>query len=127
MRGPLGVVRRRSEAGEAKNIVGCSSIGLLLGSAWSGIVAGGGPHGGDDLDRGGGAAGARGGLRAAGEREGEGRALSLHRPHGDVAAVGGRDVLDDREAEAGAARRAVARGVDAVEALEDAVDVAGRD
>ena len=36
-------------------------------------------------------------------------------------------MLDDRQAEAGAAGGAVARGVDAVEALEDAVELVGRD
>ena len=40
----------------------------------------------------------------------------------DLAAVGGGDVLDDGQAEAGAAGGAVAGRVDAVEALEDPVD-----
>ena len=45
----------------------------------------------------------------------------------DLAAVGGGDVLDDREAEAGAAGGAVAGRVDAVEPLEDPVHLAGGD
>ena len=81
----------------------------------------------DDLDRGGRATRGLAGLGVAGERQGEGRALALDRPHGDVAAVGGGDVLDDREPEAGAAGGAVAGRVDAVEPLEDAVDVLGGD
>src|SRR5205814_7110760 len=46
-------------------------------------------------------------------------ALNRRRPHRDFALVEGDDVLDDREAEPGAAARARARFVDAVEALED--------
>ena len=41
----------------------------------------------------------------------------------DAAAVGQDDVLDDGQAEAGAARLAGARFVDAIEALEDAIEV----
>ena len=59
--------------------------------------------------------------------QGERRALSLHGPHPYVAAVGGGDVLDDREAEAGAAGGAVPGRVDAVEALEDPVELVVRD
>ena len=47
--------------------------------------------------------------------------------HGDVAAVRLRDVAHDREPEPGAAGVAAARPVDAVEALEDAFEVARRD
>ena len=64
------------------------------------------------------------GRRSAGGRggqpHGEGGAAALLAPHGDVAAVVGADVLDDREAEAGAAGGPRARRVDAVEPLEDA-------
>jgi hypothetical protein len=41
--------------------------------------------------------------------------------------VGGRDVLDDGQAEAGAAGGAVPGRVDPVEALEDAVELVGGD
>jgi len=37
------------------------------------------------------------------------------------------DMLDDRETETGAAKRAAAAGVDAIEALGDALDVLGSD
>ena len=48
---------------------------------------------------------------AARQRERERRALALHGPDPDLAAVRGGDVLDDREAQAGAARRrGAARG-----------------
>ena len=46
---------------------------------------------------------------------------------GDLAAVRLRDVADDRETETGAAGVAAARPVDAVEALEDALEIARRD
>ena len=69
----------------------------------------------------------RGRRRPARQGQGEGRALALDGPDPDLAAVGGGDVLDDRQPEAGAAGGAVPGRVDAVEALEDPVDLAGRD
>ena len=62
----------------------------------------------------------------AGEREPERerRAFAFARLDGDLAAVGLRDVAHDREPEAGAAGVAAAGPVDAVEALEDALEVA---
>ena len=63
----------------------------------------------------------------AGQGQGERRPLALDRPDPHLAAVGGGDVLDDREAEAGAAGGAVPRRVDAVEPLEDAVELVRRD
>ena len=60
------------------------------------------------------------------DAEGERAAFAFAGAHGDVAAVVGGDVADDRQAEAGAAGVAAAGPVDAVEALEDAVEVAGR-
>ena len=59
--------------------------------------------------------------------EGERGALALAGAHGDLAAVVGGDVADDGQAEPGAAGVAAAGPVDPVEALEDAVEVAGRD
>ena len=55
----------------------------------------------------------------------ERRALALDGPDPHVAAVGGGDVLDDRQAQPGAAGGAVPGRVDPVEALEDPVDLAG--
>ena len=46
---------------------------------------------------------------------------------GEAAAVALDDMLDDRQAEAGAAERAAAAGVDPVEALGHAGDMLGRD
>ena len=68
----------------------------------------------------------RGRLDRAGQRDAqdERRALALLRRHEHVAAVVGGDVADDRQAEPGAAGVAAAGPVDAVEALEDAVEVA---
>src|SRR5690606_8074553 len=57
------------------------------------------------------------------QHQGERRPLALDGPHLHVAAVGGGDVLDDGEPQAGAAGGAVAGGVHAVEALEDALDL----
>ena len=54
-------------------------------------------------------------------------ALTFARRHLDVAAVVGRDVAHDRQAEARPTGVAAARLVDAVEALEDPVEVAARD
>ena len=71
--------------------------------------------------------GGGGGARLARQGQRERGALALDGPDPDLAAVRGGDVLDDREAQAGAAGRAVASGVDAVEALEDAVELVGRD
>ena len=62
-----------------------------------------------------------------GIREPERRALALARLDGDVAAVRLGDVADDREPEPGAAGAAAAGLVDAVEALEDPLEVARRD
>ena len=71
------------------------------------------------------------GTRAAavGDRdvERERRAFAFARLDRDLAAVRLRDVADDRETETGAAGVAAARPVDAVEALEDALEIAGRD
>ena len=47
--------------------------------------------------------------------------------HRRFAAVSAREVLDDGETEAGAAEGARARAVNAVEALEDSLNVFGRD
>src|SRR5947199_191458 len=60
------------------------------------------------------------GLARQGQREG--RALSFDGPHPYLPAVRGGDVLDDGESQPGAAGGAVPRRVDAVEALEDAVE-----
>ena len=58
-----------------------------------------------------------------GQPQGERRAGPSLAPHGDLAAVVGGDVLDDRQAEPGAAGGAGTGRVDAVEALEDALQV----
>ena len=68
-----------------------------------------------------------GGLRGSREEERERRAFALARLDGDLAAVGLRDVADDREPESGAAGLAAARPIDAVEALEDPFEIARRD
>ena len=60
-------------------------------------------------------------------RSGEGRALALARVDLDPALVVAGDVADDREAEPGAAGRPAPAVVDPVEALEDPLEVAGRD
>jgi hypothetical protein len=57
--------------------------------------------------------------------DGEGRPLSRLGPHGHLATVVGHHVLDDAEAQAGAARMPGARSVNPVEALEDAFLVLG--
>ena len=57
----------------------------------------------------------------------EGAAPAEAAVDGDAAAVGLGDVLDDGEAEAGAAELAAARLVDAVEALEEPRQVLARD
>src|SRR4029450_6775945 len=61
------------------------------------------------------------------QRQPERRALALRRFHRHLTAVDLRDVPHDRETEPGAARRAAARLVDAIEALEDALEIARRD
>src|SRR5688572_19076590 len=62
-----------------------------------------------------------GAVGSGGQPHREGRAAVLLAPDRDIAAVVGADVLDDGQPEAGATRGARARGVDAVEALEDPV------
>src|SRR5690349_331433 len=66
-------------------------------------------------------------LVRARQREGEGRSLALDGPHADLAAVGRCDVLDDGQSETGASGGPVARRVDAVEPLEDAVELPAGD
>src|ERR1039458_259308 len=65
--------------------------------------------------------------RRQGQREVEGCAGAEFAFGPDAAAVGQDDVLDDGQAEAGAAGLAGACFVDAVEALEDAIEVLGGD
>ena len=69
-------------------------------------------------------AGRRGRLRRLGKPDGEGGSAALLRPHPHLAAVVLHGVLDDAEAEAGAAGVAAAGVVDAEEALEHAVALA---
>src|SRR5690606_11383333 len=64
------------------------------------------------------------GLRDA---EREGRPALRHRPETDVAAVPGGHVLDDAQAQTGAAGVARTGRVDTVEALEDPLGVAAAD
>src|SRR4051812_33589338 len=59
----------------------------------------------------------------AGQGQRERRALSLLGPDAYVATVGGRDVLDDREPETRSTRGTVPGRVDAVEPLEDPVQL----
>src|SRR3954468_10463403 len=65
--------------------------------------------------------------RGGRDRERERRSAALVGDDGDAAAVVVGDVADDGEAEAGAARVSGTGAVDAVEPLEDAVEVARRD
>src|SRR5699024_10034477 len=58
-----------------------------------------------------------------GQPQGEGRALARQGPGGDLSAVVARDVLDDRQAQPGAAGGPGAGAVDPEEALEDAFQV----
>ena len=69
----------------------------------------------------------RGLLLGARQAQRERRAPAGLRPDGHLAAVVRRDVLDDRQAEAGAARVARARGVHPVEPLEHALLLGRRD
>ena len=69
----------------------------------------------------------RSGNRRQWEREMEGCALAQLALCPDAAAVGLDDVFDDGKTEAGAAGFARTRLVDAVEALEDALEVVGGD
>src|SRR5439155_24275736 len=62
-----------------------------------------------------------------GQREEEGRPLPHFALHPDFAVMGLRDVLDDGQAQAGAALLPGARLVDPIKALEDAVDGLRRD
>ena len=62
-----------------------------------------------------------------GQLDGEGRAPTDLAPHRDVAAMHRRDVLDNRQAETGAAVGPAARIVHPVEALEDPLVLAGGD
>ena len=62
-----------------------------------------------------------------GERQPKGRSAAGRRIHAHGPVVGGNDGRDDGQAEARAARRRVAGGVDAVEPFEDPLAVLGCD